>query len=330
MDFRILGPLEVRDRGRPIELPRRKQRAVLAILLLRRGEIVSSDVLVDGLWGEDPPPTARAALHNYVAQLRRALGPGVVLSRAGSYLLDIAPEQIDVGRFERLTAEGRAALGEERVEKLREALMLWRGPPLADLAFEPFAANEASRLEELRTAALEELIDAKLSLGASAELVAELEALITEHPFRERLRGQLMLALYRAGRQAEALEAYQEARRTLADELGIEPSAPLRELEQALLRQDPSVAAPVRVAREIAAPQEKRRKTVTVLFADVVYPVTLDPELLRETSLAVLKTMRGVLEGHGAMIEQRSGDEVMAVFGVPRSHEDDALRAARA
>ena len=113
MDFRILGPLEVRDRGRPIELPRRKQRAVLAILLLRRGEAVSSDVLVDGLWGEDPPPTARAALHNYVAQLRRALGPGLVLSRAGSYLLDIAPEQIDVGRFERLTAEGRAASGED-------------------------------------------------------------------------------------------------------------------------------------------------------------------------------------------------------------------------
>jgi class 3 adenylate cyclase len=253
-----------------------------------------------------------------------------VLSRAGSYLLDIAPDQIDVGRFERLTAEGRAASGEERVAKLREALMLWRGPPLADLAFEPFAATEASRLEELRTAALEELIDARLSLGASAELVAELEASITEYPFRERLRGQLMLALYRAGRQAEALEAYQEARRTLTDELGIEPSAPLRELEQALLRQDPSVAAPVRVAREIAAPQEERRKTVTVLFADVAYPVTLDPELLRETSLAVLKTMRGVLEVHGAMIEQRSGDEVMAVFGVPRSHEDDALRAARA
>jgi DNA-binding SARP family transcriptional activator len=330
MDFRILGPLEVRDRGRPIALPRRKQRAVLAILLLRRGEAVSSDVLVDALWAEDPPPTARAALHNYVAQLRRALGPGLVLSRAGSYLLDIVPEQIDVGRFERLTAEGRAASGEERVEKLREALMLWRGPPLADLAFEPFAANEASRLEELRTAALEELIDAKLSLGASAELVAELEALITEHPFRERLRGQLMLALYRAGRQAEALDAYQEARRTLTDELGIEPSAPLRELEQALLRQDPSVAAPVRVATEMAAPQEERRKTVTVLFADVAYPVTLDPELLRETSLAVLNTMRDVLEGHGAMIEQRSGDEVMAVFGVPRSHEDDALRAARA
>jgi DNA-binding SARP family transcriptional activator len=330
MDFRILGPLEVRDRGRPIELPRRKQRGVLAILLLQRGEAVSSDVLVDALWGEDPPPTARAALHNYIAQLRRALGPGLVLSRAGGYLLDISPEQVDVGRFERLTAEGRAASGEERVEKFREALMLWRGPPLADLAFEPFAANEASRLEELRTAAVEELIDARLSLGASAELVAELETLITEHPFRERLRGQLMLALYRAGRQAEALEAYQEARRALTDELGIEPSAPLRELEQALLRQDQSVAAPVRVATEMAASQEERRKTVTVLLVDVAYPVTLDPELLREKSLAVLKTMRGVLEGHGATIEQRSGDEVMAVFGVPRSHEDDALRAARA
>jgi DNA-binding SARP family transcriptional activator len=330
MDFRILGPLEVRDRGRPIELPRRKQRAVLAILLLRRRETVSIDVLVDAVWGEDPPRTARAALHNYVGQLRRALGPGLVLSRAGGYLLDVASEQIDVGRFERLTAESRAASGEERVEKLREALTLWRGPPLADLAFEPFAATEASRLEELRTAALEELIDAKLSLGASAELVAELEALITENPFRERLRGQLMLALYRAGRQAEALDAYQEARRTLTEELAIEPSAPLRELEQAILRQDPSVAAPVRVESEVTVPQEERRKTVTVLFAGVAYPLALDPELLHETSLAVLKRMRGVLERYGAMIEQRSGDEVMAVFGVPRSHEDDALRAARA
>ncbi len=329
MDFRILGPLEVRDRGRTIELRRQKQRALLAVLLLRAGESVSSDALIDALWGEQPPRTARAALQNYVAQLRRALGPGVVVSRGGAYLLDVAPEQIDLGRFERLAAEGRAAEREERVEKLRAALELWRGPPLADLAFESFAAHEGTRLEEQRTAALEDLIDAELALGAGADLVGRLDSLIAEHPFRERLRGQLMLALYRGGRQAEALEAYQATRRTLVDELGIEPSAPLRELEQAILRQDGSLAQAVRAETE-PAPPEKRRKTVTILLADIASPDNLDPELLRETSVGALTGVRGVLEAHGATIEQRAGDEVMAVFGVPRSHEDDALRAARA
>jgi DNA-binding SARP family transcriptional activator len=236
MEFNILGPLEVRDRGRPIELRGRRQKALLALMLLRPGEAVSIDALIDGLWGEQPPRTARAALQNYVAQLRRALGPGVLSSRAGGYVLEVASEQVDRGRFERLAAEARAADGDERVEKLRQALALWRGPPLSDLAFEPFAADETGRLEELRAAALEDLIDAELAVGAGAELVGELEGLIAEHPFRERMRGQLMLALYRGGRQAEALEAYQETRRTLVEELGIEPSAPLRELEQAILR----------------------------------------------------------------------------------------------
>jgi DNA-binding SARP family transcriptional activator len=330
MDFRVLGPLEVWDRGRPIELRRRKQRALLALFLLRAGEAISSDELVDGLWGESPPRTARAALQNYVAQLRRALGPGVLLSRGGAYLLDISSDQTDLGRFERLAAEARVASGEERVEKLREALALWRGPPLADLAFEPFALREAGRLEELRTAALEDLIDAELSLGAGADLLGELEALIAEHPFRERLRAQLMLALYRGGRQADALAAYQETRRILVDELGIEPSAPLRELEQAILRQDASLLVPIGVERKTRALPEGRRKIVTVLLADVAFPETLDPELLRETSVRTLVSVRGVLEAHGATIEQRAGDEVMAVFGLPRAHEDDPLRAARA
>jgi DNA-binding SARP family transcriptional activator len=328
MDFRVLGPLEVRDRGRPVELRRRKPRALLALLLLRPGETVSSDALIDALWGEQPPRTARAALQNYVAQLRRAVGPGVVVSQGGGYLLEISSEQIDLGRFERLTAEGRAAEGKERVEKLREALGLWRGPPFADLAFEPFAALEAPRLEELRTAALEDLIDAKLSLGSGPGLVPELEQLILEHPFRERLRGQLMLALYRAGRQAEALEAYQATRRTLVDELGIEPGAPLRELEQAILRQDRSLDPALEQREEV--PREERRKTVTVLFVDIAHPETVDPELLHDASVCALGHVRRVLEGHGATTEQRAGDEVMAVFGMPRAHEDDALRAVRA
>jgi DNA-binding SARP family transcriptional activator/tetratricopeptide (TPR) repeat protein len=330
MDFRLLGPLKVWDRGRGVELRRPKQRALLAILLLRAREAMSSDALIDALWGDSPPRTARAALQNYVAQLRRALGPGVVTSRSGGYLLDVAPEQIDLGRFEWLVGESREAEGEERVAKLREALALWQGPPLADLAFEPFAAHEISRLEELRTSALEDLIDAELALGAGAELLDRLEALIASHPFRERLRGQQMLALYRDGRQAEALEAYQETRRTLVDELGIEPGTALRELEQAILRQDPALDPPGRPPRREAAAPEERRKVVTILFADLACPDTFDPELLRKTSMDALARMRAVLEGHGATIEQRAGDEVMAVFGVPRAHEDEQLRAARA
>jgi DNA-binding SARP family transcriptional activator len=329
VDFRILGPLEVWDRGRPIELPRRKQRALLVFLLLRAGEAASTDALIDGLWGEEPPRTARTSLQNSVAQLRRALGPGVVASDAGGYRLEIVRDQLDLGRFERLTAEARSRKGGERAERFREALGLWRGPPLADLIYEPFATREVARLEELRTAAHEDLIDAELALGGGGELVAELESLVAEYPFRERLRAQLMLALYRAGRQAEALDAYHETRRTLVDELGIEPGAPLRELEQAILRQDSSLG-PNTPADDAAHPPEELRKAVTVLFADLDAAGTIDPELLRDATIGALGRIRGVLEAHGATVEERAGDEVMAVFGIPQAHEDDALRAVRA
>ena len=330
MDFRILGPLEVWDRGGTIELPRRKQRALLVFLLLRAGETVSTDALIEALWGEGAPRTARASLQNTVAQLRRLLGPGVVASEPGGYRLEVVSEQVDLGRFERLTAEARSGVAAERAERLREALGLWRGPPLAELVYEPFAAQEVARLEELRTAAYEDLIDAELACGGGGDLVAELEALVAEHPFRERFRAQLMLALYRAGRQAEALDAYRAARRTLVDELGIEPGAPLSELEQAILRQDASLAPAAPAQRPSAHPPEERRKTVTVLFADLEAHEAIDPELLREATIDALGRVRDVLEAHGATIEQRAGDEVMAVFGIPQAHEDDALRATRA
>jgi len=331
MEFRILGSLEVRDRGRSIELRRKKPRALLAFLVLHAGEAVSSDALIDALWGEAPPRTARAALHNYVVQLRQALGPGLVASRSEGYVLEARPEQIDLGRFEQLVAEGRDAAADERIEKLREGLALWRGPPLGDLLFEPFAAHEADRLEELRTAALEDLVDAELAAANATgpDLVARVEQLVAQHPFRERLRGQLMLALYRSGRQAEALDAYQETRRFLVEELGIEPSPPLRELQQAILRQDPALAAPVRSLDEQAQSQ-KRRKTVTVLVADLSAPGDADLERLHGTTTRGLARVRTVLQEHGATVEQRAGDEVMAVFGIPTAHEDDALRAARA
>src|SRR5215472_11294707 len=241
MDFRILGPLEVWEGERQIELGGPKRRAVLAYLVLHANEVVAVDRLVDQLWGEKAPRNAAGALHTHVSRLRKELGPEVVARQAWGYVLRIEPGGLDLERFERLTAEAENCPASERAAKLREALGLWRGPPLEDLAFEPALAREISRLEELRLTVLENRIDADLEAGNQAGLVGELEALIAEYPLRERLRGQLILALYRCGRQAEALEVYRETRRVLADELGLEPSPELRELERAILQQDPAL-----------------------------------------------------------------------------------------
>jgi DNA-binding SARP family transcriptional activator len=252
VEFRILGPLEVRSDDRSLQLGGAKPRAVLAILLTRANEVVSRDRLIDELWGENPPATAVNVLQGYVSDLRKALGSGGLVTRAPGYMVAVEPGELDLHRFERLVEEARGTLAAgdagRAADTLREALALWRGPPLADFAYEPFAQAEITRLEELRLVALERRIEADLVLGRHAELVGELEALIPKHPLRERLRAQLMLALYRSGRQAEALEAYQEARRALVDELGIDPSQSLQELEKAILRQDhalePAPAAP--------------------------------------------------------------------------------------
>jgi predicted ATPase/DNA-binding SARP family transcriptional activator len=240
--FRILGALEVEGEAGPVALVGHKQRVLLGLLLLHTGEVVSSDRLMDELWGERPPATAATSLRNLVAQLRRRLGAATIVTQAPGYLLRVEPEQLDRARFERLIAEARGAEPREQVMLLREALALWRGPPLADLSYERFAQAEIHRLEELRLEALEERIEAELVLGEGGELVAELEGLVAEQPLRERLRGQLMLALYRAGRQAEALDAYQAARRMLVEELGVEPSPTLQELQGAILRQDPALS----------------------------------------------------------------------------------------
>jgi DNA-binding SARP family transcriptional activator/tetratricopeptide (TPR) repeat protein len=321
LTFAILGPLEVRDGEHLIPLPRRKHRALLVVLLLRAGEVVSTDSLIDQLWGESPPRTAKEALVNYVSLLRHALGPDVVITRAPGYILDASPEQTDLARFERLTAESRAvASPAARAGRLREALALWRGPPFADIAYEPFAAVEIARLDELRLAATEDLIDAELELGRHIDLVPEIETLIREHPFDERLRGQLMLALYRGGRQAEALDAYQATRRVLDEELGLEPGPPLRELEQAILRHDASLHA---ASTPTSRPS---RRTVTVLVAGHPAADERDPE----TVAVELTALRIAAERHGGMVGRFAGDAAMAVFGSPQMHEDDALRAVRA
>jgi len=248
--FSILGPLRVVDEDREIPLGAPKHRALLVLLLLRHGESVSVESLAEELWAGEPPATATKAVRVYVGELRKALGADVIATVGGGYAIPLDGHETDVERFEGLATEGRRRLDEGDAEHaatmLREALALWRGPALADFRYDDFAQQELTRLDEARMAALEARIDADLALGREDELVAELQALVREYPLRERLRGQLMLALYRAGRQAEALDIYREGRRRLVEELGIEPGRTLRELERAILAQDESIGAPRR------------------------------------------------------------------------------------
>src|SRR5262245_10223646 len=232
MNFGILGPLQIHDGDLELRLTGGKQRAVLAILLLHAGEVVSSDRLIDDLWGDEPPESGVTALQVRVSQLRKALGPSAeqLETRAPGYLLRVGPDELDLQRFERLVDQAERAEPEIASGLLRDALALWRGPALADFAYEPFAQAAIGRLEELRLSALERRIEADLALGRAAALVGEIEALVAEHPLRERFRAQLMLALYRSGRQAEALGAYQATRQALVDGLGIGPTPAMQAL----------------------------------------------------------------------------------------------------
>jgi DNA-binding SARP family transcriptional activator len=241
LEFRLLGPLEVLRDGEPVALGPPRQRQVLAFLLLRRGAAAATEELLDALWGDPQPPAAKAALHNAVSALRRALGADAVRTQRGAYAIRIEPGGLDLARFEALLDDARTRRGSGRRAYLVAALALFRGPPLADFAHEPWAREEIVRLEELQLAALEDRLDCDVALGRHAEAVAELEALLLRHPLRERLWHVLMLALYRSGRQADALTAYRRAHRTFADELGIEPGVSLRELQRAILVQSRSL-----------------------------------------------------------------------------------------
>jgi DNA-binding SARP family transcriptional activator/tetratricopeptide (TPR) repeat protein len=278
MQFALLGPLEVRDGDAVVPLGGGQQRALLALFLLHANETISRDRLIHELWGERPPATAAKALQGHISALRRLLEPDrerggggrVILTRGTGYELRLESEQLDLARHERLRGEGRRALAEGRPEeaaaRVREALALWRGPPLADVAYERFAQGEVARLEELHVATLEDRFEADLAAGRHADVVGELELLVGRHPLRERLRGQLMLALYRAGRQADALAVFQETRRALVEELGIEPSRELQQLERAILRQDtaldrrPAAGRPVGLRAAPPAPPLVGRK----------------------------------------------------------------------
>jgi len=279
-EFRILGPLEVRENGQTLDVGAGKQRALLALLLLNVGEAVSTDRVIDALWGERPPASALNSVRVYVSHLRKALGNERLLTRGRGYVLTVGPEELDLALFERLAVEGREALAAgdavRAAKLLRTALALWRGRPLEDFASEPFAQTEIARLEELRLIALEERVEADLALGRDAELVPQLDALVRANPLRERLRAQLMLALYRSGRQAEALEAYRQARTTLVAELGIEPDRRLQELERAILSQDPQLDLPA----PAAAPLRRARRRAGLL-------IVIGAALLLAAALAV-------------------------------------------
>ena len=256
LEFRVLGPLEVWREGRPLKVGGERQRGLLVALLLNANEVVSAERLIEELYGSDPSGTAANALQAQVSRLRRLLdegaendGEGVVATKAPGYLLRVDQEQVDVTRFERLAAEGRDALAAGDPVRagglLREALALWRGPALVDVPLVELVQAEARRLEELRLAALTDRIEADLAAGRGGELVPELEALVAANPLQERLRVQLMLALYRGGRQADALAVYRDTQQFLREELGLEPSKALQQLERAILTQDAALDAPV-------------------------------------------------------------------------------------
>jgi DNA-binding SARP family transcriptional activator len=342
VEFRILGPLEVRTDGRAAPLGGPKPRAVLAMLLLHANRPVSGEQLALALWGEEAPAGATKTVQVHVSRLRKALGDtDLLVTTPSGYELRLEPGQLDADRFERRLGEGRAELAAGRAPEataiLEEALALWRGRPLDDLSYEPFAQREIARLDDLRVAAFEQLVEAKLELGRHAEVVGELETLIAAYPYRERLRAQLMLALYRGDRQAEALQVYQDARRQLVEELGIEPGDRLRELERAILAQDPALAATVAEAPPPAPteePAEPTRRLVSVVVADIAGAAALaerlDPESMHRLVDRYADACTAVVERHGGSVEGYAGDAVVGVFGQAQVREDDALRAVRA
>ena len=317
LQFRILGPLEVSRDGAIVDLGARKQRAVLALLLLNANRVVPTERLIDELWGETPPETGRSVLQVYIAGLRKALGGegSALRTRAPGYVLNVEPGALDLDRFTALRAEAQATGDEERrSELLREALKLWRDTPLADLSTESFAATAIARLEELLLDVLEQRVDADLALGRNAALIPELEVLVAEHPYRERLRAQLILVLYRSGRQFDALSSYQADRRRLADELGLEPGPELRELEAAILRQDAALSLDATRPALEAAPAERPRQRYWVILvalaAALVALVAGAALLLRDEPSAV-----AVPPGSVAAIDPET-NEVVAVLAV--------------
>ncbi len=366
IQFRILGPLEVLRDGVAVQPTSAKQRLLLAVLVVRAGEVVPADTLVDAVWPERPPTTATGTLQNYISQLRKAIEPGVssgaaprmLVTAEPGYRLVIPSQDLDAWRFEHLVAEGRAAVRDGRaavaVELLAEGLALWRGPALADVADVELVRHEAQRLDALRVSAVEARLEADVALGRHHELVAELEGLVAVYPLRERLWALLMVCLYRAGRQADALAAFQQLRHRLADELGLEPTSELAQLEHDILRHAPALdwsapRPPVTRGQSAAASRvvsgEQPRLvvgtegavvrphgTVTFLFGDVEDSARLweqSPEVMRLAMGAYQRIVRSVIEDHGGFVFSTAGDALSAALWTPGDAVAAAVEAQR-
>ena len=328
MDFRILGPLEVFDDEREVAPRRAKQRALLALLLLHANQVMTSDRLIDALWGAEPPDTADKALQGHVSALRKLLGQDRIRTEHGGYRLELRPGELDLDRFEGAVRAGRSLADPgERAARLAGALASWRGDPLADLRYEPFALAEIERLDELRLGAIEERIDADLATGRHPEVLPELERLVAGHPLRERLREQQVLALYRCGRQADALRAYQATRRLLSEELGIDPGPALRLLEQRILAHDPGLEPP---SKEAPHNVRQERKTVTVVVLEIAGFGQVDPEDLDALVAPARARVEDVIRRFGGAVQPLFANAVLGIFGAARAHEDDPERAVRA
>jgi DNA-binding SARP family transcriptional activator len=318
MEFRILGPLEALDNGRPVPLGGSKQRTLLASLLLHANDVVSRDRLIDELWGASPPATAATALQVYVSQLRKALGRDLILTQPPGYLIRVSDDELDLHRFERLVVTARGEAPAHGARLLREGLALWRGAPLAELD-EDFARVERGRLEEQRLAALEQRVEAELALARHAELVPELEGLVRKEPLRERLRGQLMLALYRCGRQADALEVYRSGRRLLDEELGLKPDDELQRLERAILNHDPSLASPVAAVVERRPVARSRRASSRTNVPPPDSVAVIDPQSSRVVGhVLVGRRPVAVAIGHGSVWVANADDGTVSRIDLDR------------
>jgi DNA-binding SARP family transcriptional activator len=331
VEFKVLGPLEVLDAGRPLDLGAPRQRALFAFLLLHANEVVSTDRLAEALWPDEIPKTAAKAIQVYVSALRKALGGArdVLETRAPGYRVRVTSGELDLQRFEQLLAQARGEEPAARAATLRDALALWRDAPLADFAYDPFVQTEAARLEELRQLALEERMEAELELGGGRELVTELQALVAERPLQERPRALLMRALYRAGRQSDALDVFREGRRLLDEELGLEPGPELRELERAILRQDEALAAEPGRAEEalrsiVAVPDSAAAVAALVPLAEALAgrPRRRELVLARIVPAAELSTTAAALADAGRELVGRGVAARVAAFSSPSPGED--------
>jgi DNA-binding SARP family transcriptional activator/ABC-type branched-subunit amino acid transport system substrate-binding protein len=315
MDYRILGPFEVANRGRSLALGGAQQRALLALLVIHRNQVLTTDRLIDELWGEQTPATAVKTLQGYISNLRKVLPADAIVTQGRGYVLTVEPDRVDVARFEQLVAEGRRALdaGDPAVarELLSAALGLFRGDPLSDFGYQSFAQSEIARVEELRLAAIEDRLEADLTLGEHAVLVGELETLVREHPTRERLTGQLMLALYRSGRQADALEQYRRTRHELVRELGIEPGPELQALERAILNHDPALGS----TRRLPRPHESRWVGLALALAGALLVIAAGAAAIELLGGAGSAKLASAPANSVALISPKTG-ELQAIFPV--------------